>query len=237
MAVPAALVAIMVHEVCHGFTAYLLGDPTARERKRLSFNPIRHIDPVGLLLLIVAGFGWAKPVPVDSRYFKRPKAGMALVALAGPLSNFALAFVSVALIRVTLMFSGLAAEILFNFFTYMALRSAGLGIFNLFPIPPLDGSKILGAALPDRAYYTLMRVERYGFILLMGLLWLGLLDVPLTFLLSGVMDAFYGVFGVVIPSSLQLMMQEWYGPDVRLWQFQPGENLFEFIKSVLRGGV
>ena len=230
LVVPAALLAIMVHEICHGLVAYALGDPTAKERKRLSFNPIRHVDPFGLLMLIVVGFGWAKPVPVDTRYFKRPKLGMALVALAGPVSNFILAFICVVCVRISIEFSGIGAVIAFQFFSLTAIRSTGLGIFNLFPIPPLDGSKIIGAVLPDWIYYKLMQVERFGFLLLMGLLWTGLLDTPLSWLLVNILDVFYGLFNLVIPEMLQAYLENLLEAAVL-----PAE-LFEYMKIFITGG-
>ncbi len=153
---------LTVHETCHGLAAYWLGDPTAKRERRLSLNPLRHIDWWGLAMMVFVGFGWAKPVPVDPRYFKNPKRGMALSALAGPLSNFLLAMALLLLCRLTWRVQmGLAI-----FFLETALLSIGLGLFNLIPIPPLDGSKVLFALLPDRQYALLLRYERYGFLLL-----------------------------------------------------------------------
>ena len=180
----AVLLCIMVHEVSHGLAAYALGDVTAKERHRLSFNPIRHIDPLGLIMMIVVGFGWAKPVPVDPRYFKNPKSGMALTALAGPLSNFVLAFLSTALFQVlsVMVYQGGDSVLLWygvDFLSMMIVLNIGLGMFNLIPVPPLDGSKILGAVMPERLYFGFMRYGRYGMLLMVGLLWLGVLDTPL----------------------------------------------------------
>ena len=174
----AVLLCLTVHETCHGLAAYALGDPTARDRHRLSLNPFRHIDWLGLAMMLAAGFGWAKPVPVDPRYFKRPKQGMALTALAGPVSNLLLALLAVFLSReiyVRGTWIPMEARIfLFQFLLYtLAPLSIGLGLFNLLPIPPLDGSKVLGAFLPDRTYFGLMRYERYGMFLLLALSWFG----------------------------------------------------------------
>ena len=194
--VAAVLLCLTVHETCHGLAAYALGDPTAKCQHRLSLNPLRHLDLVGTLMMLVAGFGWAKPVPVDMRYFKHPKSGMAVTALAGPLSNLALAYLAL-LIRALLLavyqnFAiGNSAEALLgvvNFCGTVAVLSIGLGIFNLIPFPPLDGSKVLAIFLPDRAYYTLMRYEFWGTLLLMLLLWSGLLDIPLSAARSWVLD-------------------------------------------------
>lgn len=173
----AVLLCLTVHETCHGLAALALGDPTAKSMHRLSFNPLRHIDWLGLAMMFAVGFGWARPVPVDPRYFRRPKQGMALTALAGPASNFLLAFVSIAVSRAiySLAPGGLLWELLFEFFLYtLAPLSIGLGLFNLLPIPPLDGAKVLGAFLPDRTYFTLMRYERYGMLVLLALSFLGL---------------------------------------------------------------
>ena len=169
------LLCLTVHETCHGLAAYALGDPTAKERNRLSLNPLHHIDWLGLAAMFLCGFGWAKPVPVDMRYFKNPRRGMAITALAGPVSNFLLALVLLfsasRMYRWAFPAEGPAAR-LFAFLLTTAVLSIGLGLFNLLPIPPLDGSKVLFALLPERAYYTLMRYERYGMMVLLLLVWL-----------------------------------------------------------------
>lgn len=167
----AVLLCLTVHESCHGLAAYALGDPTARREHRLSLNPLRHIDWFGLLMMFVAGFGWAKSVPVNPNYFKKPKQGMALTALAGPVSNFLLALLMLLAARI---FCDVAAyseanQRILDFLLMVALLSIGLGLFNLLPIPPLDGSKVLFAVLPDGAYNQLMRYERYGMLLLFAL--------------------------------------------------------------------
>ena len=167
----AVLLCLTVHESCHGLAAYALGDPTARREHRLSLNPLRHIDWFGLLMMFVAGFGWAKPVPVNPNYFKKPKQGMALTALAGPVSNFLLALLTLLAARI---FCDVAAyseanQRILDFLLMVALLSIGLGLFNLLPIAPVDGSKVLFAVLPDGAYNQLMRYERYGMLLLFAL--------------------------------------------------------------------
>ena len=167
------LVCLTVHETCHGLAALALGDPTAKRMRRLSLNPLHHIDWLGLASMFLCGFGWAKPVPVDMRYFKRPKAGMAVTALAGPASNFLLAMLLLFFASLTArLAAGEGAALLYGFLVNTALLSVGLGLFNLVPIPPLDGSKVLFALLPERAYYTLMRYERYGMAVLLLLVWL-----------------------------------------------------------------
>jgi len=196
MVIPAALLSVIFHELCHGYIAYRLGDPTAKAEGRLSVNPLKHIDPIGLLSLILFRFGWAKPVHVDMRYFKKPKIGMALVALAGPLSNFLLALLSM-LILCLMAFFSVEAIWLYTFFAYLAMISLGLGIFNLIPVPPLDGSKLFGALLPDRLYYKVLRYERYGMLVLIALLYLGWLNLPLGY--ARLYSAYYMLRAVAWP--------------------------------------
>lgn len=174
----AVLLCLTVHETCHGLAAYALGDPTARRARRLSLNPLRHIDWFGLLMMFTVGFGWAKPVPVNPNYFKKPKQGMALTALAGPVSNFLLALLILLGARIwyenAMWFE--TNQLISDFIMRTVLLSIGLGLFNLVPIPPLDGSKILFAVLPDRTYDQLMRYERYGIIVLWALVFVGVGD-------------------------------------------------------------
>lgn len=188
--IPAALICIPVHECSHGYAAWLLGDPTARERGRLTLNPVKHFDPVGVLMLVFLGFGWAKPVPVDTRYFRHPRRDMALTSLAGPLSNFILAFVMMIFLSISIRFfpSTDLSEIIINLLLNTALLSIGLGIFNLIPIPPLDGSKILFSFLPERIYYTILRYERYGILIIMALIYLGIITGPLNTVRSWVLE-------------------------------------------------
>lgn len=172
----AVLLCLTVHETCHGLAAYALGDPTAKSMHRLSLNPLHHIDWFGLAMMFAAGFGWAKPVPVDPRYFKKPKQGMAVTALAGPVSNFLLAVLLILISKAIYLYAPYTAvwDAVFTFCLYTAAPlSIGLGLFNLLPIPPLDGSKVLGVLLPDEAYSKLMRYERYGILLLLALSLLG----------------------------------------------------------------
>ncbi|MDR0905678.1 MAG: site-2 protease family protein [Oscillospiraceae bacterium] len=175
-----ALLCITFHELSHGFVALKLGDTTARDMGRLTLNPIKHIDIFGLVMMVAFGFGWAKPVPVDMRNFKNPKRGMAVTALAGPVSNILLAAVFFALYGVAAAFapasSGSAFDVILQMVARTAMLSVALAVFNIIPIPPLDGSKVLFALLPDRAYSKLMRVERYGFIILMVVIYTNILD-------------------------------------------------------------
>lgn len=194
----AVLLCLTVHETCHGLAAYALGDPTARRAHRLSLNPLRHIDWFGLLMMFAAGFGWAKPVPVNPNYFKKSKQGMALTALAGPVSNFLLALLTLLAARI---FCDVAAysetnQRILDFLLMVAVLSIGLGLFNLVPIPPLDGSKVLFAVLPDRAYDWLMRNERYGMLLLFALVFFDVGSNALSKTIQWVFDLFCRMVGL-----------------------------------------
>ena len=184
-----ALLCITFHEVSHGFVAYRLGDPTAKEAGRLTFNPIKHIDIFGLLMMVVLHFGWAKPVPVNMNRFRNPKAGMAITALAGPVSNVLLAAV---MLVISLLFymhgSGSVTYWIARLAAQTAWLSIALGIFNLVPISPLDGSKVLFSFLPDNLYNLLMHYERYGMILLFIVIWTGVLGEPLGIATEAVFD-------------------------------------------------
>jgi Zn-dependent protease len=181
LAVP-FLMAITVHEFAHGYVAYLLGDPTAKNEGRLTLNPLKHLDPMGTLVLVLTRMiGWAKPVPVDPRYFRDPRKGMIYVSLAGAGANFVLAVAFALLFRgvVILMGSGFS-PLSYQVLVPVALMcQAGvminlfLGAFNLLPIPPLDGSKVLAGLLPPNLAYSYMQIERYGMLLIILLIFLG----------------------------------------------------------------
>lgn len=198
-AVAVIFLAMPVHEFAHAFIADKLGDPTPRYQGRLTLNPIAHIDPIGALGILLFGIGWAKSVNVNARYFKSPKWGMALTALAGPVSNFIMAFISVFLMVLLEFigektgFSGIATEVIGAFFEYLAIINIMLGVFNLIPIPPFDGSRILFAFLPTRAYFAIMKYERFIFIGLIVLFATRILNVPLNLITSVVYYAFYSV--------------------------------------------
>ena len=194
----AVLLCLTVHETCHGLAAYALVDPTARRAHRLSLNALRHIDGFGLLMMFAVGFGWAKPVPVNPNYFKKPKQGMALTALAGPVSNFLLALLTLLTARIlcdVAAYSETNQRIL-DFLLMVAVLSIGLGLFNLVPIPPLDGSKVLFAVLPDRAYDWLMRNERYGMLLLFALVFFDVGSNALSKTIQWVFDLFCRMVGL-----------------------------------------
>lgn len=179
-----ALVCITLHELSHGFVALKLGDTTAKEAGRLTLNPIKHIDIMGLIMMIVFRFGWAKPVPVDMRRFKNPKAGMAICAAAGPLCNLLLCclllFVYGFLFYPLSKIGSEWAIIVLQTVETTAYLSLALAIFNIIPISPLDGSKVLFSFLKPAQYYKLMRYERYGMIVLVVLMLTDILDNPLS---------------------------------------------------------
>ena len=166
--IPILLFAITIHEYAHGRMALFLGDPTAKSAGRLSFNPISHIDPFGAICLFLFNFGWAKPVPIDFRYFSNIKRDTVLVSVSGPLANIAAALVTGLFIR----YFFVGWEIYIKVLTYMLLMNIGLGIFNLLPIPPLDGSHILENILPTRASYKYREFRRYGPLVLIGIIML-----------------------------------------------------------------
>lgn len=167
-----ALLCITLHELSHGLVAYWLGDDTAKNAGRLTLNPVRHIDWWGLLMMVVFKFGWAKPVPVNMYNFKNPKKGMAITALAGPVSNLLIAIVFLFLYGILyrpLSQAGGVGTTILQMVVTTAYLSLALAIFNIIPISPLDGSKVLFSFLSDSAYEKLMRYERYGMILLIVL--------------------------------------------------------------------
>ncbi len=181
------------HEWAHAWVASLLGDTSIKYRGRLSLNPMSHIDYMGALCLLLFGFGWAKPVPVDDRNFKNPKVGMAIVALAGPLANIvagiAGGFVFFGLVYLLPSFAGsVVGNYVLMFLQYYVVINCSLAVFNLIPIPPLDGSKILFAVLPDRWVYKIYQYQQaFSFVLIL-LLFVGVLDIPLSILQSGLMQ-------------------------------------------------
>ena len=171
ISVLAALIAIIIHEVAHGYTAYLMGDKTAKTDGRLSLNPFKHIDWIGAVCLVLFHFGWAKPVPVNPYFFKNRRAGIVFVSLAGPLSNFILTIL--AIIALCICDTLTLNVLFFQFFYTLSTVSLGLGIFNLIPIPPLDGSKIFAQILPISTRIKYLNFERYGWVILFLLIYFG----------------------------------------------------------------
>ena len=196
--IPVFLLALTVHEFAHGWVANWLGDPTARLQGRLTLNPIAHLDPIGTLALVFIGFGWARPVPVDSRYLKRPQRDMMLVAAAGPASNLVLAVLSAFCVRM-IPWSATGAEwiwlvkpVLLMLYTSVGVNVI-LAVFNLLPIPPLDGSRVLSGLLPLRQAINLSRLEPYGGIIIFLLF------------ITGVMNPMFGLAQHTITRALLRM--------------------------------
>ena len=178
----AFLISISCHEFAHGYVAYLLGDPTAKNAGRLTLNPIKHFDLISILFFIVFRFGWAKGVPINPNYFKEKKMGMVLTALAGPFTNIVLAFVSAVVLRffpAKVSANGVAYYFImfaYYFFQYMLSVNTMLAIFNLIPIPPLDGSKVFFSVLPDKTYYKILSYDRFMLPVMLILVYTGVLD-------------------------------------------------------------
>ncbi|MBE6605215.1 MAG: site-2 protease family protein [Ruminococcaceae bacterium] len=212
LSLPIVLLALSVHEAAHGFAAWRLGDPTARNFGRLTLNPLKHLDPYGFICMLLVGFGWANPVPVNSRFFKKPRRDIALVGLAGPLSNLLLAVVFLLLLRFVgfgwLAQLPISSQLQFNliYFTCLLLyygvyMNVTLAIFNLLPVPPLDGSRIFYVFLPPRLYYKIMQHQRTITIVVMALLLLGPLSALINFisdLIIGGLFALTGMSGFLI---------------------------------------
>lgn len=186
-----------IHEFAHAFVAHKLGDDTARLKGRMTTNPLAHIDPIGALMIILAGFGYAKAVPVNIRNFKKRKPYMALTALAGPVSNVIMALIFVffgLLIQVKIG----VAEGSFTYYAVVFMLTAAqinisLAVFNLLPIPPLDGSRIFSLIIPDKYYYTIMQYERYIVYGVLALVFLGVLDGPISFLSGLLFDLIFNI--------------------------------------------
>ena len=185
---PIVMLALSLHETAHGYVALKLGDPTAQNYGRLTLNPAKHFDPIGFLCMVLFGFGWAKPVPINARYFKNPKRGMALSAAAGPISNLLLALIFAILWRIELEIAPeyFTDRFLYNLFYWTqeflvvgVTLNVGFAVFNLIPIPPFDGSRIFLVLLPQHLYFKIMRYEKQLYVILMVALVLGVLDAPL----------------------------------------------------------
>ena len=211
LSLPIILLALSLHETAHGYVAYKLGDPTARNLGRLTLNPVKHLDPIGFLCMLLAGFGWANPVPINSRNFKNPRRDIALTSIAGPVSNLLLAFIFVIIFRFSyepIMTNSVRAMLTGNtflsnalqytyIFIYLAIQmNITLAVFNLLPIPPLDGSKILYMFLPPKTYFKIAPYERYISIAFMLLLLTGIISPLLSTVTEYIMNGMFFVVGL-----------------------------------------
>ncbi len=227
----AALIALTVHEYCHGYAAYKLGDDTARNFGRLSLNPLKHLDPIGTLCMVFFHFGWAKPVPINPRNFKNPKRDFAISAAAGPLSNLILGFISAfvyllvfALVRdmtftsKTVLYHIINNTLIFLFVFHSV--NVGLGLFNLLPIPPFDGSRLLNVILPQNLYFKVMRYERQIYMVVLAWLLVGdyvayavrslpmIASSPVLYWFAGILSL-SGIIGSIISAVSGLMFDFW----------------------------
>lgn len=212
------LPALTLHEWAHGYAAYKLGDDTAKADGRLSLNPLDHLDPMGSLMMLLVGFGWAKPVPINTRKFQKPKRDIAITSIAGPLMNFLVAIVSGLLYTFATYFcyangiTGITADVIITIFRYSMLLNIGLGLFNLIPIPPLDGSNVLMCALPPRAAMQYSKIRYYTRYIVLGIILISWLPFPLN------------TISDLIFLPLELLRDFFAGAIIKV-----GEMIFSFI--------
>lgn len=197
------ILSMSIHEVAHGLVSYWMGDPTAKLEGRLSLNPFKHIDWAGLVCLLFFGFGWAKPVPIDSRYYKDAKTGIIWTSFAGPVANFLLSFICVFLFYALYKFAPqfiftAAGNFISSVLSYTGLISTGFGIFNLIPIPPLDGSKVVFSFLPDDKYYKFIEGAPWMNFLFIALIFTGVLNSPLGMLRAQMISFFEMVAKMIL---------------------------------------
>ena len=199
----AVVLAMSIHEMAHGLVSYWLGDPTAKMQGRISLNPFAHVDWLGVLCLLLFHFGWAKPVPIDASYYKDRKTGIIWTSFAGPLANFLLAFICVFIYILLIVFlpqfvySGIGSFIVSTLSTSATLN-VGFGLFNLIPVPPLDGSKILFAFLPDEQYYRFIEGSPFFMLVLILLIYMNVLNVPFAMLQNNILQFFINISSMIL---------------------------------------
>lgn len=206
LCLPIILLSLSMHETAHGYVAYKLGDHTARNLGRLTLNPAKHLDPMGFLCMLLAGFGWAKPVPINTRNFKNPRRDMALSSAAGPVSNLLLAIIFAGLYKAFLLVVSNVAigsertfvilSCISAFFYYGISLNVTLAVFNLLPVPPFDGSRILYVFLPPKLYFGIMKYEQYIYIGMMLLLVLGFLSPIISAVTGWIMKLIFLIFAI-----------------------------------------
>ena len=204
------LFSLSLHEMSHGYVAYKMGDHTARNLGRLTLNPTVHLDPIGTICMLFFGFGWAKPVPINTRNFKNPRKGILLTAIAGPVSNLLLSFISLLVFALIVSFvptptfieadTAFGEKLLYFFvelLRYFHILNLYLAVFNLLPIPPLDGSKVLFMFLPSKIYFFVSRYEHIISIVLLALLYLGVLSMPITFICAYISEGMIWLISLI----------------------------------------
>ena len=211
LSLPIIFFSLTIHECAHGWAAMKLGDRTAYNLGRLTLNPIKHLDPIGFICMLVFGYGWAKPVPINTRNFKNPRRGMALSAIAGPISNLALGFCFVILQNLAVFGFSLAienggltsersliiAQLVLIFLSMGAQLNVYLAVFNLLPVPPFDGSRFFYVFLPPKWYFKVMQYERYIMLGVLALFYFGILSIPLDFISGLILDGMYWLVGLI----------------------------------------
>lgn len=201
------VISLSFHEMSHALAAMLLGDRTAKNQGRLTMNPLKHLDPVGAICMLLFGFGWAKPVPVNARNFNKPKYGMAVTALAGPFSNLVLAFIGLVCYKLcgALFPTQVSSDnlliflrLVVTFFYYIHIMNLQLAVFNLLPVPPLDGSRIMFIILPSKYYFSVMKYERVISLVILILLWTGILTTPLSYLANAISNGMNALINLIV---------------------------------------
>ena len=212
LSLPIILFALSLHETAHGYVAHKLGDPTAHSMGRLTLNPLKHLDPIGFICMLLFGFGWARPVPINSRYFRKPRRDMALTAIAGPASNLIAAVcfsilygIALLLLNIIGMKIGFPSDTVYElcqhfliFLYYGVALNVTLAVFNLLPIPPLDGSRILCAFLPPKLAFQYMKYERIISIVLMLLLFFNILSPVIGFMTDLIIEGLMWIPSLIL---------------------------------------